>query len=121
MRPAVIGFTGDGTGFLGGFTGRHSVPHPDRTALRWAGHLRWIEWTSTQARAHGAIWLNNGEPSDARGTFFPVAVTVRLFRPVGNVFTRLAMDYVFRGKATKDVRHARDFPPSEYTQGYWEW
>jgi hypothetical protein len=121
VRPAVIGFTGDGTGYLGGFTGRRSVPSPRRSALRWAGHLSWTKWSASEARGHGAIWLNDGEPNDAQGTFFPSAVKVRLFRVVNHVFTRLELRYSYGGKPVKEVLKARYFPPWEYGEGYWEW
>jgi hypothetical protein len=121
VRPAVIGFTGDGTGYLGGFTGRRAVPHPSRSALRWAGHLSWTAWSATEAQGRGAIWLNDGEPNDARGTFRPSAVKVRLFRVVNHVFTRLELRDSFGGKPVKEVLQARYFPPTEYGEGYWEW
>ena len=120
VRPAVIGFTGDGTGYLGGFTGRRAVPHPSQSALQWAGHLTWTKWGATEAHGHGAIWGNNGEPDDARGTFFPSAVKVRLFRVVNHVFTRLELRYRYGGKPIKEVLKARYVPPSEYGEGYWE-
>jgi hypothetical protein len=111
VRPAVVGFTGDGTGFLGGFTGASSVGRPSREVLEWAGRMRWSTWTSTEASGTGAVWSNNGEPDDARGTFYPRAATVRAYDPVNGVFRRLT--YVSGGQAAtrRAVRYG----------GYWEW
>jgi len=47
-RPYRIGYTGDGTGYLGGFTGRAAVSQSFRESCRcgiaWAGRLHWTVW-----------------------------------------------------------------------------
>ncbi len=111
VRPAVIGFTGDGTGFLGGFTGASWVGRPSREVLQWAGRIHWSTWTSTEASGTGAIWSNNGEPDDARGTFYPRAATVRAYDPVNGVFRRLTYGSGGQTTTRQAVRYG----------GYWEW
>src|ERR1700755_1178260 len=51
VRPKLVGYTGDGTGYL---AGRRSSPgHEDQ------GGLRWLSWGREAALAHGFAWLNN--------------------------------------------------------------
>lgn len=122
VRPPVVDFTGDGTGFLGGFTGRRSVRYPySRSTSRWLGRLHWTAWTGVHARGTGAIWLNNGVPDDARGTFYPYAVTVRAFRPRNGVFTRLAFVYWMGDWPHATVRDAHFYPATQFGPGYWQW
>ena len=122
VRPPVVDFTGDGTGFLGGFTGRRFVAYPySRTTSRWLGRLHWTSWTAADARGYGAIWLNNGVPDDARGTFYPHAVTVRAFRPRNGIFTRLAFMYWIGDWPYATVRDAHPYPATQYGPGYWQW
>jgi hypothetical protein len=91
VRPYFIDWTGDGTAYLGGFTGHNSLKRP--FPLGDFGRLRWTSYNSTQGYAYGADWLNNGEPNDAEGTFTPHKVNVHVFRPRNGVFTRLAFNF----------------------------
>jgi hypothetical protein len=84
VRPASILYTGDGSGILGGFDGA-GIKHP--------GHLKWLTWTTGDATASGAVWIDNCSPSCANGTFKAHAVRVRAFRPVRGRFTRLTLSY----------------------------
>lgn len=125
VRPAVVSVTGDGTAFLGGFTGRSSVRMPSREKLAWAGRLRWSSWTRARARATGAIWLNNGTPNDAQGTFHPSTVTLQVSRPSRNVFTRLTYTYTYQGMTQVTRLKAAYSPPQNYNgvhvPGFWQW
>ena len=84
VRPASILYTGDSTAILGGWDGR-GIAHP--------GHLKWLTWTTNDATASGAVWLDNCSPSCANGTFKARSVTVHAFRPVHGHFTRLTLSY----------------------------
>lgn len=121
VRPSVVDFTGDGTGFLGGFSGHRSVPHGSQSNSRWMGRLRWTIWNEHDGRGSGAVWLNNGIPDDAGGTFYPYAVTVRAFRPRNGVFTRLAFAYWIGDWPYATVRDAHFYPATRYGPGYWQW
>jgi hypothetical protein len=105
VRPAVVGYTGDGTGFLGGFdgTGRGSDQF---------GHLTWLSWTTTIATGSGAVWVNSCEPNCAQGSFSPIAAKVRAFAPRRGHFTRLTLRYEDEGKAIVDERGVRHFAGS---------
>lgn len=125
VRPAVIGTTGDGTGYLGGFTGTHFVSMPERVRLGWAGRLRWTSWSTREAKATGASWVNNGTPNDAEGTFYPCAATVRAYDPVNGIFRRLTRTTVRCTMTVQGVRHT--FPRETVTlrvahyKGFWHW
>ena len=126
VRPPVVSVTGDGTAFLGGFTGRRSVRMPSRNRLRWAGHLNWRSWTATGARGRGAVWLNNGLPDDAQGTFFPAPATVTAFRPRHRIFTRFSFRFVYQGKVQVSRLKADYVPPQDFGNGFtapglWQW
>jgi hypothetical protein len=121
VRPPVVDFTGDGTGVLGGFTGHESIPYRPHRNERWIGHLRWTLWNGLGGRATGAVWLNDGIPDDARGTFYPYAVTVHVFRPRAGIFTRLAFSYSIGDRLYATVRRAHFYPGDEYGPGYWAW
>ncbi len=124
VRPPVVSFTGDGTGYLGGFTGSRSVGVARRARegedMPWAGRLKWSRWTPSQATASGAVWLNNGIPDDASGTFHPYAVTVHASRPIGGVFTRLSFRFRYHGQNLTEERVAVRRPANSSFSG-WEW
>lgn len=101
VRPAQIVYTGDGSGVLGGFTGKGP--------LRNFGQLRWSTWNDSQARGAGAVWLDDCTPNCAEGTFHPYAVRVRVFAPQGGHFTRLTLNYTYKGKRIIDRRGVSKF------------
>lgn len=121
VRPAVVDFTGDGSGALGGFTRRHSIPKPRLRSLRQFGRLRWSTWNGNDARATGAVWIDNGIPDDAHGTFYPYQAEVRASRPRNGIFTRLAFVYWTGDVPHAIVRSADFYPATKYGPGYWEW
>jgi hypothetical protein len=121
VRPSVVDFTGDGSGYLGGFTGHRSFRRGPRATLKWVGRLRWSKWTPADGIGSGAIWLDDGIPDEARGTFHPYAVTVHVFRPRNGVFTRLAFSYWVGDWPSATVRSAHYYPATQYGPGYWQW
>jgi hypothetical protein len=96
VRPAQIVYTGDGSGVLGGFSGRGPLPR--------FGRLKWSSWTRGQALGSGAVWLDNCTPSCAQGSFRPYAVAVHAFDPRAGHFTRLTLRYSYEGKQVIDRR-----------------
>ncbi|HEY3725932.1 MAG TPA: hypothetical protein VGL51_02085 [Solirubrobacteraceae bacterium] len=96
VRPFVIGYTGDGSGFLGGFDGQGVRLH--------FGRMRWTQWNRTQATGHGAVWLDDCMPDCAGGTFHPYRVTVYATQVQANVFRRLTLRYRYQGKRVVDRR-----------------
>lgn len=95
VRPAVIGYTGDGTGYVGGFGGQ---------GRNHFGHMKWLTYTTQVATGSGALWGDNCEPDCARGTFSPVPVKVRAFAPRCGHFTRLTLRYERESEKFTDER-----------------
>ena len=89
-RPRQIVYTGDGSGVLGGFTGKGPLPR--------FGRLLWPNWTDTQAQGSGAVWLDDCAPNCAEGSFHPYAAKVRALAPRSGHFTRLTLNYDHNGK-----------------------
>lgn len=115
VRPAVVSFTGDGTAYLGGFTGR-SVCRDCRSM----GRLTWHEWTDTGARAVGAIWgiAMNRNGGYIRGSYVPHAVSVHAFMPISGVFTRLTYSFSENGRRVTYGIHAGRCPNPSVP---WSW
>ena len=86
VRPGRIDPTVDGGMFIGGRTGMSS-------------HIHWQTWNKTKAYAVATLWINDGIPSMAEGTFHPYRATVRAFRVRNMRFTRLTVRYRQDGKA----------------------
>jgi hypothetical protein len=112
VRPTVVGYTGDGTGVLGGFDG---------IGTSGFGHMSWLTWTTRIATGSGAVWLDDCEPNCAEGTFSPFAVTVRAFAPRNGYFTRLTLRYNYNGKAVVDERGVRHYSGREGRPGSYEY
>jgi len=108
VRPPVISYTGDGTGFLGG---RTSAPpgHLDR------GGIHWLSWTQRSAFGRGFAWINDCRPSCAGGSFSKHRATVRATRPRNGHFTRMTITYRWND------RRLRDHRVLEHAAGYWYW
>jgi hypothetical protein len=112
VRPAQIGYTGDGTAFVGGVDG---------TGVRHLGHLGWRRYTHRDGRARGRLWLDDCDPSCADGTFHAVPVSVHVWRPRRGVFRRLTLVYGYRGRRWVDRRAARHVPAGDGLPGRWDY
>jgi hypothetical protein len=97
LRPAVIGYTGDGTGVIGG---------PHGTGPRHLGHLRWTTYNRHDGLAVGLVWLDDCVPDCARGTFTPHTVHVRVSEPTHGHFRLLTLRYRYHGHNYVDRRVA---------------
>lgn len=114
IRPRSISFTGDGTGYAGRiYTGARAVNPP--------GSLHWTSWNSGRAYGVGTIWINNGIPDDADGTFYAHHGTVMAFRPRRGHFTRMVIRFRYSGHWVKDIRVLQWVPPSSFFHGYYDW
>lgn len=117
IRPKLVSYTGDGTGYL---AGRTTNPHHlDRDGLNWGS------WKATWGFAHGYAWINNCRPSCANGHFFKHRAGVRVRRPRNGHFTRMTIRYRYAGKHVVDHRALQYIPPSHYGNesfpGYFVW
>lgn len=108
LRPAVVSYTGDGTGFLGG---RATSPpeHLDR------GGIRWLSWTARSAFGRGFAWINDCRPDCAGGRFSKHRATVRATRPRNGLFTRMVITYRWDGRRLHDHRAL------EHAAGFYFW
>src|SRR5690242_20349958 len=100
VKPAIIDYTGDGTGVIGG-PGGTSVQHP--------GRLHWTVYNHHRARARGLVWINDCDPYCAAGTFVPYRVRVYMSRPRAGRFTRMTLKYTYDGSRVRDTRGIRDY------------
>ncbi len=96
VRPSTIGYTGDGTGYIG------KKPWGSRP-----GSVKWGKWNHKRARGVGTIWLNNCSPDCSRGEFRSVRGTVKLTKPKHGRFTRMTLRFNLRGEAVTDQRKLR--------------
>jgi hypothetical protein len=110
VRPAVISYTGDGTGLVGG---------ADGTSARHPGHLRWTTYNDRQGIATGLVWLNDCEPDCADGTFHSTPVSVHVFSPRTGRFRFLTLKYTYQGHRYTDRRAARYYAGSDGYPGTW--
>ena len=92
IKPRLITYTGDGTGFFAGFGKAGHRPK--------IGRLRWSEWTPTVGLSTGGDWFDNCTPACANGLRTAYQVRLKAYRPEVmhgyNVFTRLAVRYTHR-------------------------
>lgn len=110
VRPSVVSYTGDGTGYLGG---RTTTPrHFD------SGSLHWLYWKPARALARGFDWINNCRPFCARGTFHRFRATVRAWRPRHGRFTRMTIKARIGGRIRYDHRRLIVTPASSYEGEY---
>lgn len=111
-RPYVVSYTGDGSGFLGGFNG-HKLVRKTRNTLTSIGRLHWTVWNQTEGRAYGADWTDSPCRTcpNANNPLFPAKVNVHVYRPRNGVFTLM----------TFNVGHQAITLPASYNQGYWSW
>jgi hypothetical protein len=113
VRPAVVGFTGDGSAFLGGFDGGTPSDH--------FGHMSWSSWTATVAVGSGAVWIDDCEPSCAGGAYAPNAVSVRAFAPHEGHFTRMTLRFDYHGEAIVEELGVRLLRASPHVAGFYEY
>ncbi|MEO6859813.1 MAG: hypothetical protein ABI323_14720 [Solirubrobacteraceae bacterium] len=93
VRPVTIGYTGDGTGYVGKFP---IQPH--------RGFLHWKVWNHQRAQGTATIWLNNCTPSCAGGSFHSYRGSVRAFRVRHGDFTRMTLSFRYQGRSVTDER-----------------
>jgi hypothetical protein len=113
VRPTVVGFTGDGSAFLGGPEGGSTSDH--------FGRMTWTSWTSTVATGTGDVWIDGCEPSCAAGKYTPNAVTVRASAPRAGHFTRMTLRFDYDGEAIVEELGVKLFRASPHVQGFFEY
>ena len=110
VKPSVIGYTGDATGYLG-----------KRTWGAMRGYLKWTRWNSYSASGVGTVWLNNCRPSCSNGGWSSRKGWVQLGAPKRGKFTVMTITYRRGDRMVSDTRRIRHVPKDRFSDGYWIW
>lgn len=110
VRPAVIYYTGDSTGIIGG---------PHGTSLHHLGRIHWGTYTSRKALGNGLVWINDCDPACAGGHFSSTPVRLHAFFAAHGRFKRLTLHFTYRGKAYTDRRGIRRVDPGGGQPAFW--
>lgn len=117
VRPAVVVFTGDGSGVLGGSDG---APKWDANRGQFVGfgHFDWRVWTAQRAAGDGVVWTRTCW-STACGKHRYSRFPARAFasRPMDGRFTRLVVVSVETGKRFVDCRPVAGTAAKGYVYG----
>jgi len=81
VRPPVVTPSGDGSFTIGLFGGK----------------IHWRTWSAKGAFGRGTVWIDNGIPNEAQGTFIPHPGSVAAFRVRGGRYTRLTVRWHVNG------------------------
>ena len=117
VRPPVVLFTGDSSGWLGGFDGQ---PRSSQK-VGWThfGHFTWTSWTSFEATGVGAAWLRTcWRPGCEKHWFTAYHATAHASLPVHGHFTKLAIVVTIGGRPTIDCRNVGYVGPPESFYAY---
>jgi hypothetical protein len=85
VRPATVIPTGDGSIVIGKLGKR-------------GHHIHWHVWNASKAYGVATVWVDNGIPTVAQGTFHGFGGTVSAYRVRNGRFTRLTVHYRKAGK-----------------------
>ena len=87
VRPSTIGgWTGDGTGIVGGRDGTGRAGD--------FGHVTWTSWGARRAVGRGVVWVNHCIPDCADGSFTREPPTrIVAWAPKNGHFTKLSFSY----------------------------
>jgi hypothetical protein len=90
VKPPVVGFTGDGSGFFGGRTGHYATGGLHRRAN--FGRLKWGTYNYTVADATGVDWLKFGPgPLDVDPFRIEATAQLHFYDVYNGVFTKLTV------------------------------
>lgn len=104
IRPTLIGYTGDATGYIG---------RRDWGGKR--GYLNWQTWGRWRAFGVGTVWLNNCNPDCSRGKYSSRKGSVQLSAPRNGKFATMTIAFHRRGTLYTDTRVLRR------TGDFWSW
>lgn len=104
IRPATVIPSGDGS-FEIGRLGTHR------------GHaIRWRVWSAAKAFGVGTVWIDNGIPNEAQGTFYPHGGSISASRVHNGRFTRMTVRWRQNGQTQRVVLKLR-----KVGAGPWFW
>lgn len=104
VRPSLIGYTGDGTGYFG-----------RRTWGGKRGYVKWQKWGSYSARGVGTVWLNNCQPACYNGKWKSRKGWIQLGAPRNGKFTTMTVTFRRGNRMVSDTRKIRR------VDTYWIW
>lgn len=111
VRPSLIGYTGDSSGYFG-----------KRTWGGKRGYVKWTSWTASRARAVGTVWVKSWSPANPDGPWRMRTGSVDLWAPKNGRFTRMTIEYKTpSGRLIRDARKLGRIPASDFSGGYWIW
>jgi hypothetical protein len=92
IRPATVNPSGDGSFLIGKLysTGRGRA-------------IRWLSWNTDRAYGLGTVWIDNGIPDEARGTFYGYRGSVAATRVRGGRYTRLTVSWKQNGRTRREA------------------
>jgi hypothetical protein len=100
VRPATITPSGDGTFNIGDL----------------GGPIHWRVWSARRAYGLGTVWIDNGIPNEALGTFFGHPGSVTALRVRGGLFTRMTVRWLDSGH-----RRSATLKLAKAHAGSWFW
>jgi len=111
VRPSLIGYTGDSSGYFG-----------KRTWGGKRGYVKWTSWTPNRAQAVGTVWVKTCSPTCSDGSWRMRKGSADLWAPKNGRFTRMTIDYKTpSGRILSDARKLGRIPSSDFSDGYWIW
>jgi len=91
IRPATVTPSGDGTFEIGNLGTQH-------------GHdIRWRVWSASKAYGTGTVWIDNGIPNAAQGTFHGYRGSISASRVRGGRFTRMTVRWQQNGRTHRQA------------------
>jgi hypothetical protein len=104
IRPATVIPVGDSSFLIGKLFKTHR------------GHaIAWSEWSARKAYGVGTVWIDNGIPNEAQGTFHGYAGSIDARRSRGGHFTRMTVSWQQGGRThSEELRH-------EHNASGWFW
>jgi len=100
VRPPVVTPSGDGSFTIGLFGGR----------------IHWVTWNAERAFGTGTVWIDNGIPNEAQGTFIPHPGTVTATRVHGGLYRRMTVRWHVNGH-----KRVETFKLTLSHPGVWFW
>ena len=79
------------------------------------GSIHWREWTTSNASGSATLWIDNGIPNMAQGTFYSYSATIHVYRVRNGRFTRMTVRYHQSGKQRTKTWALGELSPTSYT------
>jgi hypothetical protein len=91
IRPATVIPSGDGTFLIGNLYTHRGHP------------IHWRVWSARKAYGVGTVWIDNGIPNEALGTFYGYHGSVTATRVRGGRYTRMTVRWKQNGRTHREA------------------